>query len=597
MLDVRTEDRKERQFAVETKLPLSFEGGNPFAFKQLGAITEPLDGEKYFTVHRLALLEESSDQSSESIEILERQLNSVLKDLRLKSRDPFRLNNAGVAFLNAGKWNEAREHLRDALALAPNLKSARANLARLNASTGRLDDALAEYRELSARYPKDPFPLINMAQLHLEKHEFEEAEERLNTAIKLSPRHPVAHNNRALIHLRRKNYQEAISDLRVALRYDVRQASIQNNLGVAYLLVGSTRKAVRAFKAALVLDPVNDAAIRNLAEHFITLRNPEGAIELLRTYVAHRPKDIDARSLFAKAYFVAQKYTESTRELMNALRLAETTDKKSVKATIFNNLGLVSRAKGDISKARDLFEGALALQPSYRIAWRNLADLLLNIGHLEGARKALDKCLALDPNDARCHMLFAVYHSMREEYEESVEDLRRAIEINPRDARPYAWLASVMGDGFGNYAEGIRVLEAGLRLNRNDARLLNNLAYSYLMLDDVRSARKILDKVDDFDREVEMYLVATRGLLLMKEGNEAEGRRLYNAAARLAKDPELRTRVIQKKELEIARQAVKRGDVPSAKRKLEAIVAMPLIRYRVYRRQALALLQEVKALG
>jgi thioredoxin-like negative regulator of GroEL len=140
---------------------------------------------------------------------------------------------------------------------------------------------------------------------------------------------------------------------------------------------------------------------------------------------------------------------------------------------------------------------------------------------------------------------------------------RAALETLKDSTEPYAMLSSIVGEVFGNYEEAIQLTEEGLRRHPENRMLLNNLAYYLLMKGDVRGARTILDGITE--RDDETHLRATRGLLLLKEGNIKEGSRLYNEAARRARGGELKSLVAQKKNLELARIAIADG------RSLEAV--------------------------
>lgn len=87
------------------------------------------------------------------------------------------------------------------------------------------------------------------------------------------------------------------------------------------------------------------------------------------------------------------------------------------------------------------------------------------------------------------------------------------------------------------------------------------------MQNQLQKARDILDKVKE---ENNIYLTATRGLLLIKEGNIDEGRYYYNRAISLASNNKnLAALVDQKKHLELARYNLDKGNWKEAIRLLK----------------------------
>lgn len=84
-------------------------------------------------------------------------------------------------------------------------------------------------------------------------------------------------------------------------------------------------------------------------------------------------------------------------------------------------------------------------------------------------------------------------------------------------------------------------------------------------------ARAILDRITEEYEDV--HLRATRGLLLLKEGNVKEGTRPYNEALKRATGRELRAVLIQKKNLELAKIALKNDRPDQAKALLLKVLA------------------------
>ena len=109
-----------------------------------------------------------------------------------------------------------------------------------------------------------------------------------------------------------------------------------------------------------------------------------------------------------------------------------------------------------------------------------------------------------------------------------------------------------------------------------------------------RSARKnakaILDQVANVNDNV--FLTATKGLLAIKQNNLEEGRRLYNSAYELATGKWLQGRVLQKKNLELAKYYIKNNQKEEAKDCLNKVIEVK-IGDSVYAEQAEKLLKSL----
>lgn len=592
MLETRTDEGAAKQFVDDEKLPILFEPGNPFAFRQQAFIMIPAERERSFALQPPKTVAESLKGLGQPLaEMLHRQIGAALADLRVRPGNSFTLNNVGVAYLKSGKLEDAEAYFRKALEVLPGFLTAQANLAKVYVLTNRLTEALRIHEEILEVEPQNAVVLMNMALLYTQQKEFDRAEELLDRVIALEP-NAAAYNNRGLIRVLKGRAQEAIADLRNALKIDVRDAVVHNNLGVSYVLLRNQKRAARAFKAALTLDPLNEPAVKNLAQTYLNEQSPDAAISLLMEYLQQRKEDLEGRVLLAKAYFLIRKYEQSVQHLTVALRTAEAKGLTPDRAIILNNLGVVFRALGQMDRARDFFQRCLTINPENRFAYRNLAALVFEQGSLEEARRIVEQCLAIFPEDPIALTLMGAYYESHEDYEAALEYLERAITSDPKRPLPYAWLATILGEVYGDYRRAIARLEQGLRHDPKNLILLNNLAYTYLMLDEARTARAILDQIDEKDYYT--HLTATRGLLLLKEGNVQEGSRLYNQAAGLARTRNLRNLVLQKKNLELARHALRADDQQGARRFLGQALSLRT-RQRLYLRQVRVLLDQIES--
>jgi TolB-like protein/Tfp pilus assembly protein PilF len=112
------------------------------------------------------------------------------------------------------------------------------------------------------------------------------------------------------------------------------------------------------------------------------------------------------------------------------------------------------RTRVDNREAQAQFSAALELDPQYTEAYVGLADTRVFdvvYGFTEFPRKALqearqyvDSALAIDPNNAGAHSTKGYIAMRTGAYEVAVEELRRAIDLNPNDWRSYRYLGAVL---------------------------------------------------------------------------------------------------------------------------------------------------------
>ncbi len=108
--------------------------------------------------------------------------------------------------------------------------------------------------------------------------------------------------------------------------------------------------------------------------------------------------------------------------------------------------------RGRAAQAIDLLRAATAASPQHQVAWMRLAALLAKQRDFEGAAKAFDAVLGLDPNHFPALMGAGEMKLMLRDTVGAERDYRRAMKSDPRAAAPLAVLA-VMAAQKRNVAE------------------------------------------------------------------------------------------------------------------------------------------------
>ena len=105
------------------------------------------------------------------------------------------------------------------------------------AETGKRDDAIKAFTELTEKYPNLPEPYNNLAVLHADNGQYDKAKKALETAIKTHPSYATAHENLGDIYARMAS--EAYDK---ALRLDNGNTRAQSKLSLIKDLFGTGNK-------------------------------------------------------------------------------------------------------------------------------------------------------------------------------------------------------------------------------------------------------------------------------------------------------------------------------------------------------------------
>ena len=131
--------------------------------------------------------------------------------------------------------------------LAANPKDAQAMFMKgvILAESGKRDEAIKSFTDLTQKYPNLPEPYNNLAVLYAESGQYELAKKSLETAIKTHPSYAIAHENLGDIYARMAS--EAYDK---ALQLDGSNSRAQSKLALIKDLFGTGNKTTVAAKAA-----------------------------------------------------------------------------------------------------------------------------------------------------------------------------------------------------------------------------------------------------------------------------------------------------------------------------------------------------------
>lgn len=200
--------------------------------------------------------------------------------------------------------------------------------------------------------------------------------------------------------------------------------------------------AIYTQAAALARPTADDLKIVGL--DYVLLNDYADAIKWLEKSVALDSHNNDAWYYLGRAYYTKSRLGEARQAFQSALGL----DPRDVKAE--NNLGLIFETEGNVAGAIDAYRKAIAWQEqSSQIdeqPYVNLGNLLAEQGRPSEAAPALEKAVALAPNNAYCHLTLGVFYRKTGKTEQARRELLRATELDPDNAVAHYQLGRLYKD-------------------------------------------------------------------------------------------------------------------------------------------------------
>lgn len=215
---------------------------------------------------------------------------------------------------------------------------------------------------------------------------------------------------------------------------------------------------VGLLQAAAKSDPKDPKPHLLLAEHYVALGDPPGALAAIDRAVAIDSTNVDA-------------YHKKTAVL--AL------------------MGLFPEAEASARKS-------VAIDSTDAIAWANLGDALMQQGKMDEAIGVCRRAVALDSTRDDSWYNLGVALSNQKDLSEAIGAYRRVIAINPRHARAINNLGALLGAS-GRLEEARDAYKRAVDLTPTSVECRMNLALAYLRLGDKAAAeeqRKVIQRLD-----------------------------------------------------------------------------------------------------
>jgi Tfp pilus assembly protein PilF len=202
----------------------------------------------------------------------------------------------GQIHLEAGRIEEAREHLGRAAELNPESASVWNDLAGVEMRRGSYPAALKDLEKALAIKPDDPSALINCGLVYSKLENSERAEKMFRRAVELDSNDAEAAGHLGSLLADQGRFEEARKYLQQAIAARSDYDFAINNLGVLYLQVGKINDAIAAFRYGTQVAPDNESINLNLARAYLRAGDKVKAREAL-TQLLSLHNSVEARNL------------------------------------------------------------------------------------------------------------------------------------------------------------------------------------------------------------------------------------------------------------------------------------------------------------
>jgi len=260
---------------------------------------------------------------------------------------------------------EALKSFNKALDLQPQLTDALALLVGLYVRDEKFDQAMKVCDSQRKKVADSPANLALIEYLegniHLAKKDPKAAQERFKKAIEIEPNNPAAYVALAGIYARDKRFDEAIKEYETIIAKNPNFLAGYMAVGTIYDQKGEGRKAETYYRKALEIKKDFGPAANNLAWN---LAERGGNIDEALTYAQIAKGQLSnsaaVMDTLGYIYYLKGSYLDAIAELQDSLAR----DPRNPVANY--HMGLAQFKSNDKEKAKNSFEKALRLDPSFK---------------------------------------------------------------------------------------------------------------------------------------------------------------------------------------------------------------------------------------
>ena len=381
-----------------------------------------------------------------------------------KSHEGWKLKG-DILLYAKGQINDALAAFRKSVEIKPDFLEGSTAVITLLFQQGNLTDAAAQIDQLKKFLANHPQTKYLEAQLAFQKKDFKLARELAQQILKVAPDYVPGLQLAGAVELQLGSNVQAEGYLSKAVQLAPDLALARRLLVLSYLRSGQPARALATLLPALNRNNVDSVLLTVAGEVYLQNGDVKKAEEYFSRAAKQDPKNTRSRtslalthlmggqvdSAFGELEDIAASDTGTTADLAlisahlrrqefdKALKTIDGLEKKQPDKPLAAHLrGRTLLAKRDVAAAKQSFERALTIDPTYFPAVANLAGLDMADKRPDDAKKRFEAVLAKDPKNGQAMLALAdIAAKSGAPKEEIAKLISNAVAANPTEVAPH----------------------------------------------------------------------------------------------------------------------------------------------------------------
>jgi len=370
------------------------------------------------------------------------------------SRSPEHNFQQGVAYYQQGKFAKAAECLEQAIAKAPPTPQALTLLGVCRLKDGKTDAASRRFNEALKLDPNYTPARYNLALVHLEHGQFESAATLLKQVHQKPGAPPdagaylaIACNNLAVIAARQRDFKRADQYLQTALAADPKSAETARNIAALKTRTEPPKPITATATVTIVAAKPVAGAAPTQAVQVAKVTPPPPAPLAKPAPTAPLPQPGVKR----RASLAPRTLTPGNRN----------------QALLHFNEAVILQQQGRLTNVAELYEKAIAADPSFAPVYYNLANACRDLRQPDRALDNYELALMADPKFANARRNYAILLQQQGYIADALDQYENILQNNPEDAAVQVTVAGLYAADRSTLAKAREHYEAYLKLVPN----------------------------------------------------------------------------------------------------------------------------------
>ncbi len=390
--------------------------------------------------------------------------------------------------LNSQKKSmEAIEVYERVIKADPGNDSLRLHLSVLLASTGDLDRAEDVIEPASDDVIRaSGYYYIGVLASGMDKLKL--AKRALKKSIEINPALDASYQYLGIIEQKDGKFRKAEQYYLKALEINHVNSGVLENLSQLYMDTDKPEKALEMELELSKIEPGNADPMRKMGLIHMNLQQFEQAAVQFEKVLELEPNDMEFRYYLAAALEEMQRFEEALGQHQILI------ERDPVNTKVLLNIGYLYSALGQDEKAAETYEKLISIKQDVPDFYVYLARNYINTERKEDALRVLNNGLALFEDNAEMHFTMSIYHERFGNFDDMVEHLKRAIEIDPRHAEALNFLGYSYAEKSINLKEALDLVKESLSLKPGNGYITDSLGWVYYKMGNYKKALKVLKK-------------------------------------------------------------------------------------------------------